>query len=71
MECGAQGVFCYLAKPHDFSALLVVLREAHQAKRTEQQQRYEEEMGRLLERRGLSPQVILVESKRLQEEYEQ
>jgi len=71
MESGTHDAFRYLEKPHDFSRLVRLLRAAHQAKRSEQQQCYEAEMERLFERRGISPQVILAESKRLQLMYEQ
>jgi len=71
MESGTHDAFSYLEKPHDFNRLVLLLREAHQAKRTEQQHCYEEEMEQIFERRGTSPQVILAESGRLQRKYEQ
>ena len=71
LESGTHDAFRYLEKPHDFAKLVRLLREAHQARRAEQQQCYEEEIERLFERRGISPHVILAESKRLQLKYEQ
>jgi DNA-binding NtrC family response regulator len=70
-QSGAQEAFRYLEKPHEFRSLVNLLRAAHQVKRAELLGGYQEEMERLLKRRGTSPNAILTESKRLQEKYEQ
>ncbi len=71
LQSGTLDVFGYLQKPHDIDLLILSLREAHEAKRAEQQRCYDEEMKQLIERRGTSPQMILADSERLKRKYEQ
>jgi len=71
LESGRSKAYCYLEKPFDFIKLLAILREAYDLKIQQQREKYQEELERLLDRMGTSPQEILEEIRRLRQKYEQ
>jgi DNA-binding NtrC family response regulator len=71
LECGAGGVFRYLSKPHDFDALVKVLKDATAVRRGLLRERYEAEMEEVLKQEGISPQVLLARWRALQKKYNQ
>lgn len=70
-EFSDRGAFCYLAKPHDFDALVKVIKEASEVRRGQLREQFEEEMEELLARRDTSPQELLTRWQELQQKYGQ
>ncbi len=70
-EFSARGAFRYLAKPHDFDALVNVITEAGEVRRGQLREQFEEEMEEILARRDTSPQELLTRWRELQQKYGQ
>ena len=71
LEFSARGAFRYLAKPHDFDALVKVIQEASEVRRSQLREQFEEEMEEILARRDTSPQELLTRWRELQQKYGQ
>ena len=70
-EFSARGAFRLLAKPHDFDALVKVIKEASEVRRSQLREQFEEEMEEILARRDTSPQELLTRWRELQKKYGQ
>ena len=70
LESGRSQAFRYLHKPYDFSGLLSILHEAHDARLQAQRKKYQEELEQVMNSGGSST-GILSEIQMLREKYEQ
>ena len=71
LESGRSQAFRYLHKPYEFSGLLAILHEAHDAKRRAQRAQYQKELEETVEGSGISSPAILSQINELKEKYEQ
>jgi two-component system NtrC family response regulator len=70
LEAGRHDAFRFLVKPYEFDKLVVAIREAHERKRADQKESFQEELNELISS-STSPHDIIAHTRELRDKYEQ
>jgi DNA-binding NtrC family response regulator len=70
LEAGRHDAFRFLVKPYEFDKLVVAIREAHERKRADQKEGFQEELNELISS-STSPHDIIAHTRELRDKYEQ